>query len=302
MLNILLLSACVISNGDDSATKPYINTSDESIIPIQGVPETSASAITHPPSDMQNINNQTDLYGTGADPEMITLGPKEGGRRGWPPYKGKTSMEFELSHAQPVLAPIGMSLIGFDNRSAKFGITSNGSRQSPFNDLEICFQSESQEWPSMVICVYHLLSSPLLFGHNIDTSCGEIDEWVGTYQAKGHLFFEYDDYIVDTANANPCRGLIGYKLKRGQIIGFAGSVGEHSMAPFRIKVHDVSVNPLVQKGDKNLHWVQPGSFFYWKCIGPEISFPKGVLAYPFECGGYQLSVEQRNSDYKYEEL
>ncbi len=45
--------------------------------------------------------------------------------------------------------------------------------------------------------------------------------------------------------------------------------------------------------------VQPGAFFYWKCYGPDANFPSGVLAYPFECEGYQLSAEQYDVNFKY---
>ena len=109
--------------------------------PISGVPNTSASAITSPPSSTEGINTHTDIYGTGADPNIITLGPKVGGHPGWEPYSNKTSMEFELDHGVPILAPIDMVLVGFDNRSAKYRIRSNGRKQTPYNDLELCFES-----------------------------------------------------------------------------------------------------------------------------------------------------------------
>ena len=43
--------------------------------PVQGVPLTSASAITSPPPTMEGINTHTEMYGTGADPNINTLGP-----------------------------------------------------------------------------------------------------------------------------------------------------------------------------------------------------------------------------------
>ena len=61
---------------------------------------------------MDGINTHTEVYGTGADPNIITLGPKIGGCTGCPPYPNKNSMEFELDHGTPVLAPIDMVLIG----------------------------------------------------------------------------------------------------------------------------------------------------------------------------------------------
>jgi len=271
--------------------------------PISGVPNTSASAITSPPPSMQGINTHTEMYGTGADPNIITLGPKVGGQPGWEPYPGKTSMEFELNHGVPVLAPIDMVLVGFKNRSAKYRIRPDGHKQAPYNDLELTFESATPDWPGMVIAVYHLLSSPLLLGHNQNPDCAAAEKW-GTDQpspgqAQGHIFYEFDDYFQEKGNARSCDALMGHSVKRGELIGFAGSVGTHSMAPFRFKVSHTSKNPTVQKGNRYLHWVQPGSFFYWKCYSPGTKFPSGVLAYPFECGGYQLPAEQHDVNFKY---
>ena len=119
-------------------------------------------------------------------------------------------------------------------------------------------------------------------------------------QAQGHMFGPDEDKIMDsTGDALSCDALIGYTVKRGELIGFAGSVGTHSMAPFRFKVSHTSENPTVKRGNRYLHWVQPGSFFYWKCYSPGTKFPSGVLAYPFECGGYQLPAEQHDVNFKY---
>jgi hypothetical protein len=71
------------------------------------------------------------------------------------------------------------------------------------------------------------------------------------------------------------------------------------MASFRFKVQHTTINPTVQKGNIYLHWVQPGSFFFWKCYTPNTTYPKGVLAYPFTCENYQLPTEQYNPNYKY---
>ncbi len=268
--------------------------------PAPGVPESSSSAITSPPTSNEGINSQTEFYGTNADPNIITLGPKIGGPQGGEPYPNKTSMEFELNHGTPVLAPIDMVLVGFDNRTADYRTNPEGERQSPFDDLELCFESASPEWPGMFICTYHLATSPLLLGHNQNTSCSQVEEWVGTFQAEGHIFFEFDDYLSpEVGNATSCNGLLGRSVNRGDPIGFAGSVGTHSMAPFRFKVAHTSINPTVETGNPNLHWVQPGSFFYWKCFGPNTDFPSGVLAYPFPCDGHQLPPEQYDLDFKY---
>jgi hypothetical protein len=252
---------------------------------------------------MAGINSEASLYGTDADPNMITLGPKLGSHPDWKTYPGKTSMEFEIANGSPLLAPIDMVLIGFNNTDARSGVGADGTRNSPFNGLELCFQSVSAEWPGLITCVYHMQSSPLLLGQNIDPACSQEAEWPGTFRGQGHVFYPYDDYIVPASLAfvasQACDGLIGRTMKRGQLIGFAGSVGSHSMAPFRFKVPDKSVNKLVKKGNTHLHWVQPGAFFYWKCYAPGVAFPKGVLAYPFECGNYQLPSEQHNVNFKY---
>ena len=268
-------------------------------VEIIGIPDSSASAVTSPPLNMDGINTHSEVFGTGADPNMITLGPKVGGQPGWLPYATKTSMEFELSHGEPVLSPIDMVLIGFDNRNANYSEIEGEEKQIPFNDLELCFESTSPDWPNMIICTYHLLSSPLLLGHNLNVNCSEIEEWQGTTQAKGHLFFPHDDYFREQGDTDSCDALIGYKIKRGELIAYAGSVGNHSMAPFRFKVAHTSENPTVNSGNQYLHWVQPGSFFYWKCYAPETDFPSGVLAYPFVCGEYQIPNEQYDVNYKY---
>ena len=262
---------------------------------------------------MEGINTHTEMYGTGADPNIITLGPKVGGHPNLTPYTYKTSLNFQqVKHGAPLLAPIDMVFIGFKNRNAKYRIKlidGNSANQlpdgqnkvyiTPFNDLELCFESSSPDWPGMIICTYHLSTSPLLLGHNQNPDCGEVEEWGSTVQVQGHIFYAVDDYSQENGNARSCEALIGHSIKRGEVIGFAGSVGTHSMAPFRFKVSHPSENPTVKKGNSYLHWVQPGSFFYWKCYAPGTNFPSGVLAYPFECGGYQLPAEQHDVSFKY---
>ncbi len=300
---LLLASAC---NGDaappaQTATPMAVLTpkSTGAPAPVPGVPSTSASAITSPPPSMEGINTHTEMYGTGADPNIITLGPKVGGHPGWEPYPNKTSMEFELEHGVPVLAPIDMVLVGFKNRSAEYRIRSDGQKDAPYNDLLLYFESVSPDWPGMIIGSYHLLSSPLLPGHNQNPDCSEIEEWGSKMQAQGRMFYPDEDKIVGSAGgALSCDALIGHTVKRGELIGFAGSVGDHSMAAFQFKVSHTSENLTVQEGNRYLHWVQPGSFYYWKCYSPDANFPSGVLAYPFECGGYQLPAEQRDVSFK----
>ena len=286
-LPILIIGALLACACGEQTTESPIN-----------IPE-STSAITSPPSSMEGINTHTHVFGTGADPNIITLGPKVGSHPDWEPYHNKYGMEFELNHGTPVLAPIDMVLVGFSNKNANYRIQS-GQKQTPYNDLMLCFESASPDWPGMIIVVYHLLSSPLLLGHNQDPDCGECEEWGSTVQAQGHLFYDINEHIYpENSNARSCDALIGHTVKRGELIGFAGSVGTHSMASFCFKVPHTSENPTVQKGNRYLHWVQPGSFFYWKCYSPDAKFPSGVLAYPFECEGYQLPAEQYDVNFKY---
>jgi len=163
----------------------------------------------------------------------------------------------------------------------------------------------------MIIYVYHLYSSPLLLGQNINPDCGDVEPGTGITQAQGHLYMVFNDYVADKGNAGACEALIGYMVKRGELIGFAGSVGTHSFVDIGFKVSDTSENPLfglnpkgldpsiAQTGNPYLHWVQPGLFFYWKSYSPDADFPSGVLVYPFETDGYQLPAEQHDVNFKY---
>lgn len=268
-------------------------------IPV--IPATSASAITSPPSSMEGINTHTELYsGTGADQNLITLGPKVDNYSTKTPYLGKQGFEFELGSKAPLLAPMDMTLIGFQNNSVKEGTGADGKKYSPFNDVVLYFESASLDWPGMVIKAYHLYSSPLLTGHYQDSDCGDVEAGANSAQIEGHLFFANDDYSVSPKNnAEACGALIGRKVKRGELIGYAGNVGVHSFASFCFKVPDKSISPIVKQGNRNLHWVQPASFFYWKSYSPDATFPSGVLSYPFETDGYQLPAEQRDANFKY---
>ena len=126
------------------------------------------------------------------------------------------------------------------------------------------------------------------------------EEWMSTSQVYGHQYYDTNEVIYqDKRDAGSCEALIGRLVKRGEVIGYIGNVGDHSMAPFRFKVSHTEKNPTVQIGNAYLHWVQPGSFFYWKCYSPDADFPPGVLAYPFSCDGYTLPPEQYDVDFKY---
>lgn len=269
-------------------------------IPIRGVPKTSASAITSPPSSMEGINTHTEVFGQGSDPDMITLGPKLGSHPENPPYATHHGMIFEMKHGTPVLAPLDMTLVGYQNNSDTDGIGADGQKRTPFNDIMLFFDSASPDWPGMVIVVYHLYSSSLLRGHYQDPDCGDTEPGKDGIQTEGHVYFDSKDYVTQAkGKAVACKPLLGYTVKRGELIGFAGSVGTHSFVDFAFKVSDTSENPIVKEGNRYLHWVQPGSFFYWKSYGPDAIFPSGVLAYPFETDGYQLPAEQRDVNFKY---
>jgi hypothetical protein len=120
--------------------------------PVFAVPDTSASAITSPPPSMVGINTHMEVYGTDADPNIITLGPKLGSHPNYKTYPGKRGMEFELKHGTPLLAPIDMVLIGFSDASANYRIQ-EGQKNTPFNDLMLWFESASPDWPGMIIFV-----------------------------------------------------------------------------------------------------------------------------------------------------
>ena len=103
ILALLMLTSTLVGCLGDSGEE----------VEIIGIPDSSASAVTSPPLNMDGINTHSEVFGTGADPNMITLGPTVGGQPGWLPYDTKTSMEFELSHGEPVLAPIDMHILSY---------------------------------------------------------------------------------------------------------------------------------------------------------------------------------------------
>lgn len=323
---IFIIGACYVASPSSLLKKIFNKYSDEGsnglIIPPPKpipVPKTSASAITSPPPSMEGINTHTEVFGTDSDPKMITLGPQLGSHPELPAYDTHHGLVFELKiHGTPVLAPIDMALVGFQNNSS---YRTDGQDITPMDDLVLFFESTSPDWPGMIIFVYHLSSSPLLLGQNINPACSPVEEPRGAkdIQAQGHLFMGMRDYVVeDKGNADTCGALIGYKVKRGELIGFAGTVpnsngiGTHSFVDIGFKVSDVSENPFFglkgsdtsgerqdQTGNPYLHWVQPSLFFYWKSYSPDTNFPSGVLAYPFETDGYRLPAEQHDVNFKY---
>jgi len=280
-------------------TSTLVPTSTPTVISIRGVPKTSASAITSPPPSMKGINTHTELYGTGADPDIITLGPKVGGHPGWKSYQYKPGMGFEAYKAgSPVLAPFDMVLVGFRDTSTQ--IVSGGT-STHSDDVKLFFESVSPDWPGVYMTVYHLLTSPLLTEHTQRAS----NDLMAPPAEGLQIFWDGNYTVSPMGNAASYGALIGYKVKRGELIGFAGTVpapgsaGTHSFADFYFDVPDTSVNPNITTGDRHLHLVQPGPFFYWKSYSPDANFPSGVLAYPFEIDGYQIPAEQRDVNFKY---
>ncbi len=267
-----------------------------------------ASVLTSPPKDMSGINDHSDIFFGGMDPAFVTLGPKFGLTPDIPVYAGKLGVNVEVPDGSPILAPIDMKFIGFDNQSSVKKIVEGTDpktgelnvEQSPFDDLRLCFESTNSDWPGLIICIYHMKNSPLLLGMNKNKLCLNAPLYPGPQRAGGRLFFQDNDDIAPVnAGGTACDGLLGRKLTRGQVIGYAGSVGPHSQSPIQMKVKDVSYNPLVRNGDPFLHWVQGDAFFYWKCYSPSAKFEPGVLAYSFECSGYQVPAAQKAVTFKY---
>ena len=212
-----------------------------------------ASAITHPPADMSNVNGMHDIlrseeayirFGTQADPSTVTLGPTAGGILDYPPYEGKNSLNFKMPLMTPIISPINMEFVGFKNRSASFRQDNPDSpRQEPFDDLELCFESVSADWPGMIMCVYHLHTSPLLRSHLSNDDCGIQEKWTGTGAEKGRIYYLENSSDRSQNNPESCDPLLGTTLKRGDLLGYSGQVGNNPHSGFRFKV----------KSDKKTH-------------------------------------------------
>ena len=287
------------------------------------VPFDSVSAITSAPLDMNEINTYLYRFGTGGNPDFITLGPKDG-LKPYPPYATKHSNDIDFEYHTPVLAPIDMKLVGFTNTRSNYRIRDNTEYGkiyiTPFDDMHLCFESTSSDWPNMAICVYHIFTSPLLAGHTEGSQCWKIkDAYYDDIKNKillGHNYWHNGDaYQLLTGKPEDCRVQIGRLVKRGDVIGYAGSLGQlpvkensegnfvtkgiRSLASFKFKVSADFENPTVEIGNRFLHWVQPDAFFYWQCYKPDTNFEKGVLAYPFECGSYKVPEEESDWRFKY---
>lgn len=270
-------------------------------------PDASVSAITLPPLSMKDINTQQFLWGGGMDPAFVTLGPKLGLRGDSGAYFAKSGVNYEIGAGVPILAPINSRFIGFNDRNSDYTIgrgeksVVEGALNTPYDDLELCFESTSSDWPGLIYCFYHLGNTPLLLGINIEPSCSNAKEWPGTLRAEGWQFFTEDNYVnVGNSISASCGALLGREVKRGDVIAYSGTTGPFSQAPIKMKVPNRAINPTVKKtGNLNLHWVQGDAFFYWKCYAPDATFEQGVLAYPWECGGYKIPKEQNSTQFKY---
>ena len=289
-LLILLISFC---GGSEVSNNENLMSSTTTSTTTTTVPAAS-SGLTEPPADMSGINEMHKVllkkdskirFGTHADPNFITLGPKEGGEPGFPPYEGKHSLDIDMPLDTPILAPIDMTFIGFRNNSAE-----QREEYKPFDDLEMCFESDSEDWPGMIVCFYHLRTSPLMKGHLVNDECSRIKNYDNKKIANGggRTFFLKNDAIwgvthKSSRDPKSCQAELGKQIKRGEVIALSGQVGKHEFSSIKVKVKSDKQNPITLKGDSYLHWVQPATFFYWKCFTPQVEFPDGVLAYPFQC-------------------
>jgi hypothetical protein len=313
-LAALAIAAC--SSSDKPSSAPTVTTEGESSVqtpastalviestptativpaststPIPSVPV--ASALTGPPAVMDGINSMHEvlesedaaiLFGTQADPLTVTLGPVDGGFPDYQAYEGKNSLNFKMPNMTPVLAPLDVTFIGFKNRSATYRQDDPYSnRMEPFDDLELCFESQSSDWPGMVMCVYHLHTTPLLETHLQNADCGIQERWDGEGAEAGRVYYLENSSERTNRNPDSCSPLLDSTVRRGEVLGYSGEVDGNEHSGFRFKVQSADKNPLTEEGDPYLHWVQPKPFFYWQCFEPGTVFQPGVLAYPFDC-------------------
>eukprot|EP00614_Pseudopedinella_elastica_P007762 CAMPEP_0172598354 /NCGR_PEP_ID=MMETSP1068-20121228/18393_1 /TAXON_ID=35684 /ORGANISM="Pseudopedinella elastica, Strain CCMP716" /LENGTH=322 /DNA_ID=CAMNT_0013398197 /DNA_START=274 /DNA_END=1242 /DNA_ORIENTATION=- len=212
--------------------------------------------------------------GTDADSAMITYGPTEAFNPSSPTYPGSTSVTFEGVLHEPVLAPIRAKFIGWMNRNVLQRSRDDGIVQSPYNDLELCFESlEKAKWPQAIFCVYHLYTTPLLRGHlESNSDCWEQSTWGSMeQQGEGRTFYETTEMHIHDGGprARACKALLGRTVEAGDVIGYSGRVDTHAMVPMRWKVKTDFKNPLQDSGDTcgdpYLQWTQPMRFLEFAC-------------------------------------
>ena len=224
-------------------------------------------------------------FGTQANINMVTLGPKDGGYPKYPPYDGKNSLNIQMPLMTSVLAPLDLEFIGYKNRNAVMR-----DQMRPFDDLELCFKSINDKDINLVMCIYHLHSSPLLPDLFKNKKCDVRPDWnIGDKNVAkaGLIYYSYNTNKYPYSEiSDSCGAKLGNVYKRGEVIGYSGTVGNNPHVGFRFKVLGKEPNPLTKKGKYEniyLHWVQPSVFFKWKCFDPNTDFDSDVLAYPFNC-------------------
>ncbi|MDP6214417.1 MAG: hypothetical protein QGI41_05705, partial [Acidimicrobiales bacterium] len=234
--------------------------------------------------DLLRTQNGSIRFGTQANPAMVTLGPTDGGEPSWPAYETKHSLNIKMPKETPILAPLDLRFVGFKNRSAEYRQdTPEDSYQAPYDDLALCFESVSDDWPGLVMCVYHLYTTQLLQAHLDNDACGIQERWDGGGAESGRIYYEYNSTEGSRRDPESCQPLLGSIIERGGVIGYSGQVEDNPHSGFKFKVRSLDQNPLTTAGDPYLHWVQPSVFFYWQCFEPDAVFQPGVLAYPFDC-------------------
>lgn len=231
-------------------------------------------------------------FGTPADKKMITLGSNAlpSYFNDMPAYKGKTSLNIKMPIGTEVLSPMDAEFIGYKNRHAKFRKVGQISRLEPFDDLELCFSSTDRN-PAVIMCIYHVKSTPLLPKLFQNENCDVREDWdVGDSEVAkaGKIFYETNtaNYGFSGIENDSCGARLGTKVKRGEIIAYSGTVGRNPHTGFRFKVWNENKNPIPPSGtifDVNLHWVQPSLFFDWSCFKPEVKLESDVMTYPFDC-------------------
>ena len=183
-----------------------------------------------------------------------------------------------------VLAPLDLRFVGFKNRSAEYRQDDpDDEYRNPFDDLELCFESVSDDWPGLVLCAYHLYTTPLLPGHLQNEDCGIQERWDGGGAESGRIYYLENSTDHQRRNPESCEPMLGTIVERGDVIGYSGTVGDNPHTGIRFKVRTEQENPITEQGDPYLHWVQPKVFFYWQCFAEDAVFQSGVLAYPFDC-------------------
>jgi len=234
--------------------------------------------------DLLRTQNGSISFGTQANPAMVTLGPTDGGEPSWPAYETKHSLNIKMPKETPILAPLDLRFVGFKNRRAEYRQdTPEDSYRAPFDDLALCFESVSDDWPGLVMCVYHLYTTQLLQAHLDNDACGIQERWDGGGAESGRIYYEYNSTEGSRRDPESCQPLLGSIIERGGVIGYSGQVEDNPHSGFKFKVRSLDQNPLTTAGDPYLHWVQPSVFFYWQCFEPDAVFQPGVLAYPFDC-------------------